>query len=92
MRVIVGFNKKSHKGNTMRPHAKAVFRSGRSFRLGLFDWRSPPFSRDKYAPVSNRISTERASASSEFCKSSRNTALIESMSKKTAHGTLGRRD
>jgi hypothetical protein len=92
MPIIVDFNKNSHQVNTMRPHATAVFRSGRFSRSGLSDWRSSPFSRDRYALVSNRISTERASASSEFCKSSRNTVLIEYMSKKATHGTLGKRD
>ena len=81
MQVIVDFNKNSHQVNTMRPHATADFRSGRSSRLDLSDWRSSPFSRDRYASVSKRISTERASASSEFCKSSRNTVLTEGLSK-----------
>jgi len=92
MRVIADFNKNSHQVNIMRPHATAVFRSGKSSRSGLFDWRSLLFSRDRYAPVSNRISTERASASSEFCKSSRNTVSIVAMSKRAVHGTLGKRD
>jgi hypothetical protein len=92
MRVIIDFNKNSHQMNTMRPHATAVFRSGRSSRSGLSDWMSSPSSRDRYAPVSNRISTERASASSEFCKSSRNTVLIEATSKRATHGTLGGTD
>jgi hypothetical protein len=91
MRVTVGFDKNSHKVNTMKPHATAVFRSGRSFRSNLPDWRSTPFPRDRYASVSKRMSTERASASSEFCKSSRNTVLIEVMSKRATHGTLSRR-
>jgi hypothetical protein len=91
MREIVGFNQSSHKVNTVRPHAMAVFRSGRFSRSGLSEWRSPPSSRDRYAPVSNRISTERASASSEFCKSSRNTILIETMSKRATHGTFSKR-
>ena len=92
MRVIADFNKSSLQVNTMRPLATAVFRSGRSSRTDLSDWRSSPFSRDRYASVSNRISTERASASSEFCKSSRNTILIVVMSKRAIHGTLGKRD
>jgi hypothetical protein len=91
MQGIVGFNNNSHQVNTMRPHATAVFGSGRPSRSGLSDW-SPPFSRDRYAPVLNRISTERASASSEFCKSSRNTVLIEVISKRANHGTPGKRD
>jgi hypothetical protein len=91
MRAIVGFNKNSHQVNTMRPHATAVCRSGRSSRSGLSDLRSSPISRDRYAPVSNRISTERAFASSEFCRTSRNT-IIEAVSKRTTHGTLGKRD
>jgi hypothetical protein len=92
MQVIVGFNKNSHQVNTIKPHATAVFKSGKTSRSGLSDWRSSPFSRDRYAPVSNRISTERASASSEFCKSSRNTVLIAAMSKRATHGILGKRD
>jgi hypothetical protein len=92
MRVIVGFNKNGHKVNTMRPHATAVCRSRRSSRSGLSDLRSSSISRDRYAPVSNRISTERASASSEFCKSSRNTVLIETVSRRATHKTLSKRD
>ena len=91
MRVMVDLNKISHQVNTMRPHAKAVFGSGRSSRSVLNDWKSSPFSLDRYSPVSNRISTERASASSEFCKSSRNTALMGAMFKRATHGTLGKR-
>jgi hypothetical protein len=53
----------------------AVFRSGRSSGLNSSDWNPSPFSRDRYSFVSNRISTERAPASSEFCRSSRNTVF-----------------
>jgi hypothetical protein len=42
-----------------------------------------PFSRDKCILVSNRISTERDPASSEFCRSSRNTVLIETTVQKS---------
>jgi hypothetical protein len=92
MQIIVDFNKNSHQMNAMRPHATADFWSGRSSRLDLSDWRSSPSSWDRYVLVSNRISTERASASSEFCRSSRNTVLINVMSKRAIYGTLGKQD
>ena len=92
MRLIMDFNNNDNQVNTVKPHTTAVYRSGRSPRARLSDWALLLFSRDMYAAVSNRISTERASASSAFCRSSRNTVQITAMSNRVAHRTLGKQD